>query len=314
MKNYQPLYTNGSVSNRFDRECKDRYDFFKSILSEYKRPFTVLDIGANLSYFGRRITEDFPLATVVSVEQDAEILTRGMSGYPLIGMNKKINSDLLRVWSTSEMFDVVFCLSIFHHLPKADALKAAVAAMSLGFEVFIEIPGKDDIVAGIRESNFALHELLENYNVRKEFFPSPTTRNVKRPTYIFNTFGKHIFTQWVNDCGGSPFNYNCTNRVVWNGKNKLPIFVHSSGYERAWIPGINLELLEKNNGYISGENMVSRLSRIKVEKPHGDINAHNVIVSRNDLHLIDYGHYNRTNDDEALLELLKVGSSIISVV
>lgn len=311
--NYQPLYTKEGVTNCFERDCKDRYTFLYNTFNKFKRPFTVLDIGANLSYFGRRILEDFPNATVISVEKDASILTRGMTGYPLLGLNTKIDSDIIKKWSTYEMFDVVLCLSVLHHLPKPEAIKTTIALLQLGFEVYIEIPGKEDIAAGIRESNFAVHELLENFNVPKAYFPSPTTRNVKRPTYMFTNFGKYVFAQWVNECGGSPFDYGVTNKVIWRGYDKVPLFLHSSGIERDWLPGINLHTLEHYNGYVSGESMSSRLAKIKLDKPHGDIVSHNVIVSKDVVKLIDYGHRNNHDDKMAFEDLIKIGDKIKTV-
>jgi len=58
---YQDKWIRGRVTQEGYRDCVKRYDIIKSFCSQYKRPFTVCDIGSNWNYFGLRLTEDFPL-------------------------------------------------------------------------------------------------------------------------------------------------------------------------------------------------------------------------------------------------------------
>lgn len=310
MYNYQPLYSNGEIANKYERECADRYAFFKTIFDKFKRPFSVLDIGANLSYFGRRIVEDYPLATVISVEKEEIFLNRGLKGQPLIGLNARVDAVNTKKWTSTEMFDVVLCLSVLHHFKKDDAIKSLISIMSLGFEVLVENPGKDDINAGIRETNLALHDYLESFIAPKVYFPSHTTKNVMRPTYLFTNFGKHIFTNWAVDYGENPFIHGVTNKVIWKGYKDFPLFCHFLGYERDWIPGINLNTLAEYKGCFGHTKLEDLIAQIKIARPHNDILPRNVIVSRDAMELIDYDHFETLSDEEGINKLYELKTKI----
>src|SRR5689334_12888770 len=68
VKTYQDQWLKGKLVAKGTRECANRYELIKNFCEQFKRPFTVLDIGANMSYFGIRLCEDFPECFVMAFE------------------------------------------------------------------------------------------------------------------------------------------------------------------------------------------------------------------------------------------------------
>ena len=119
MEQYQDIWIKGAVTPGI-RECAARYPVIKKVLEQYKRPFTVLDIGANLGYFSFRIAEDFPEATCVLIEskygKQLTQLGKDNESNNVIILNNTVTADKLSNLSKCEHFDVVLCLNIIHHL------------------------------------------------------------------------------------------------------------------------------------------------------------------------------------------------------
>ena len=57
---YQDIFINGETVATGYRMCAERYEAIKKVLDKYKRPITVLDIGASQGYFSFRIASDYP--------------------------------------------------------------------------------------------------------------------------------------------------------------------------------------------------------------------------------------------------------------
>src|SRR5678809_1716471 len=55
-------------------DIQDRYRYIRPVLEKYKRPFSLLDIGAFHADFSFQIARDFPQATCIAIEQDSYIL------------------------------------------------------------------------------------------------------------------------------------------------------------------------------------------------------------------------------------------------
>ncbi|HVX01191.1 MAG TPA: hypothetical protein VHA52_12275, partial [Candidatus Babeliaceae bacterium] len=63
---YQDIIINGKVVAKGSRECESRYQAIEVILKKYKRPITMLDIGASEGFFSFRAAQDG--ATCVMIE------------------------------------------------------------------------------------------------------------------------------------------------------------------------------------------------------------------------------------------------------
>lgn len=104
-----------------NRECAARYAVIRKFCAQFNRPFTVCDIGANMCYFGLRLTEDFPQCSVVAFEFDhfelrAAHLEKAGANRILL-LNRKLRLADLDILSAHHHFDVVLALSVLHHVP-----------------------------------------------------------------------------------------------------------------------------------------------------------------------------------------------------
>jgi 2-polyprenyl-3-methyl-5-hydroxy-6-metoxy-1,4-benzoquinol methylase len=121
---YQDKWARGRVIQQGYRECSDRYeivrDFCLRTFGE-RDGFTVRDIGANLCYFGLRLTEDFPLCTVTAYESNRKVIKAAKAHFAETG-NTSVDLqieclstfDALR-W---ERCDLALAMSVLHHMPE----------------------------------------------------------------------------------------------------------------------------------------------------------------------------------------------------
>lgn len=120
-KTYQDQWLNGRVTVKGTRECASRYEIIKSFCREYGNcAFSVCDIGANMSYFGLRLTEDFPKCSVMAFEYNnfdirAAHVKKNASNRLLL-LNRKLNTYDLSVLASCSRFDLVLALSVLHHV------------------------------------------------------------------------------------------------------------------------------------------------------------------------------------------------------
>ncbi len=120
MKTYQDQWVNGRLVTRGIRECASRYEIIKLVCERYTRPFTVCDIGANMCYFGLRLTEDFPYCSVIAFEYDNFAVraahVKKNNSTRLILLNRKLNLTDLCVLGSCCRFDIVLALNVLHHV------------------------------------------------------------------------------------------------------------------------------------------------------------------------------------------------------
>lgn len=141
---YQETYIKGALDHDFQRECASRYEAIKKVLDDFRRPFSVIDIGANMGYFSVRIAEDYPMATVVAVDDKAELpKIVQKNGYDnCCVIPKRFTAAEIKTLAECEAFDVVLALNVLHHMPQP--MKALEAMRSLGAILISETPGKGD--------------------------------------------------------------------------------------------------------------------------------------------------------------------------
>jgi tRNA1(Val) A37 N6-methylase TrmN6 len=102
LKRYQETWIKGSSQSiDFQRECASRYEPIKVVLEKYTRPFSVIDIGANIGYFSFRIAEDFPHATVIMVENKPDLYALCMANnlQNIIMLQTHLTGDHLQAFS-----------------------------------------------------------------------------------------------------------------------------------------------------------------------------------------------------------------------
>ncbi|NMC05238.1 MAG: methyltransferase [Candidatus Lokiarchaeota archaeon] len=144
---YQDEWVRGKVVSTGERDCAHRYDVIKSFLQRFQRPFTVLDIGANIGYFSFRIGEDFPDSIVVAIEGKPKFLSKlhdvakqnALDNVIVIG--RKLSVDDIDKLATLEHFDVVLGMSVIHHIYH-DPAEGLAAFLRLGDHVILELPNE----------------------------------------------------------------------------------------------------------------------------------------------------------------------------
>jgi hypothetical protein len=137
---YQDKWLKGKLVEKGTRECADRYKIIRDFCSEEygPEPFTVCDIGANMCYFGIRLTEDFPDCHVIAFEFDSfairEAHVKANGSDRLLLFRRKLSSTDIDSLSALCHFDVVLCLSVLHHA-KNDWLDSV---LRLGDNIIVE--------------------------------------------------------------------------------------------------------------------------------------------------------------------------------
>lgn len=140
---YQDTWLHGKLLAKGYRECAARYDAVKAICSTLRPNFQVLDIGANMCYFGIRLTEDFPQCSVLAFESDHFELRQEhvkANGNPRVELHKK----RLQVSDLAFLgrFDVILALSVLHHVKGGS--EAWIHAMrEHGHSVIVEMATSD---------------------------------------------------------------------------------------------------------------------------------------------------------------------------
>ncbi len=143
---YQDIIVNNMVLKRDMRDYEKRYDALKLILNKYKRPITVLDLGAGHGYFSFRIANDYQ-STCVMIEGNDRSSRMGDELLELCHLNSKLQNIVLLKTKISlpdlekladcEHFDVVLAFD-FINPEDAYAQRITDAILRLGDNIFIE--------------------------------------------------------------------------------------------------------------------------------------------------------------------------------
>ena len=275
MHKYQDVWVKGELLERGERDCAPRYEAIKKVAARFKRPFTVLDIGANLAYYSVRLAEDFD-CTVLAVEPGgwmASVLARN-DNPRVLGVSRALSLQDLRELADVEHFDLVLGLSVTHHFdaPFADVLREI---RRLGFATILELP---------TEAN-----ACGQASVKETFIPKDAKLLGMFDTHLGGTRPLVLVTDdnsalarsyWGSPVDGSPI----TIAADWKTKNKTIRDVTSD-----WVRGINLETwLQLRPVFPSREYVARLLVDSKPSEKHGDLNAWNVVLQGDGVRVIDF--------------------------
>lgn len=147
--NYQTIVVNGKIV--YDTEqvsggeqiIFDRYKGMKKVLDQYKRPFTVLDIGANNGFFSLKIAEDYDACCVMvdSSQRLTDICTLNTDRNKIIHFKKKFSLSDIKKLAKEEHFDVILVPYVLHHV-KDGWEKWFETLLTLGDQIILSIPCK----------------------------------------------------------------------------------------------------------------------------------------------------------------------------
>lgn len=117
---YQDTRINGTTIESGNRECEQRYFIIKEYCKTLNKSFSVLDIGANMSYFGLRLIEDFQCNVIAfefhQYESRLKIISQNKTN-KLMYLNRKVSITDLDILNSCSHFDVILALSVLHHVP-----------------------------------------------------------------------------------------------------------------------------------------------------------------------------------------------------
>ncbi|MES2273169.1 MAG: methyltransferase domain-containing protein [Chlamydiota bacterium] len=141
---YQDLLINGEMLKKgVGPDCPSRFEAIRPLLNRFKRPFTVLDIGANNGYFSLRILENYDATCILidGTERLQKICELNSEMGNLAYLKKFITADDIERLAQEEHFDVVLCFHVLHHV---DWRRFTSALFKLGDYVIIETPPVND--------------------------------------------------------------------------------------------------------------------------------------------------------------------------
>jgi len=302
MAQYQDIFKNGSVTKHGIRECESRYNVIKEYLKKFNRPFTVLDIGANLGYFSFRIAHDFPTAVCVMIEDHYSEkllnLCKENDLKNIIFLKQKVDVDHLKSLANCEHFDLVLALNVIHHIGTVSTSIDAIE--DLGDAVIIETPHYLDHGACGQENLEEIYKrVTNNYSILGSF---------SRHTSIHNSVlgllerkkEKLNLKYWDSK---KPFNNSAKIEATIHIKE----FIDSNKLEkRNWIPGINLRTYQYLNGiYPERTTLINSIEMLEYQN-HKDFVPWNLILSGNAVSIIDINdptHYLSTNATDQLKKI-----------
>jgi hypothetical protein len=151
---YQDIWAHGKLVELGQRECESRYaivKFFCHMNFRHLDHFTVCDIGANMNYFGIRLTEDFQQCHVMSFEfhqfnmREAHLKHSGTDRVMFI--ERKLSLNDINNLSAFCTFDLVLAMSVFHHLKTGERDHWLPALRNLGRYVIAEFAMQDSVRA-----------------------------------------------------------------------------------------------------------------------------------------------------------------------
>lgn len=309
---YQETWLKGKAADTpFQRECAVRYDVIKEQLKQFQRPFTVLDIGANMGYFTFRIAEDFPHSTVLAVDNRPELLHHALiNDYSNVAiLNRRVDGNELTLLASCEVVDVVLALNVLHHCEDWSRMFAAIRRMAV--LALVETPGPDDYRARAIERHGRVRERVAEFGGNPILVTqSHVTSNAERFMYAIKPNEHHELTRQTVDAEarGAP-------RMVETFVDATFTHAHikqAGRQERDFVPGFNLWNLAKLGVSYPVEPTVQRmlLDAVGHAEKDGtkldDLRPWNFIFNGGSLTPIDFGHktHNRSSDLERCQALL----------
>lgn len=313
---YQDTRVNARTVDTGERECAGRYAMVKPLVAAYTRSTTVVDLGAAQGYFGIRIAEDFPFASVVMIDRGDDLLPMLVANEleNTIGCKRQLTEADLENLADCEHFDVVLALSILHHLP--DPGRALRAVLRMGETIIIEVPGPADVGACGDSHGWLEQQVIDAGGEPIGTCPSHTTPGVDRTVYVVRRQKSGLRAPYIGAAakGAPPMRLH---QIISRPDAKvfnMPI----KNEARGWFPGVNLQTYLSMGGLYPPREEVAQLVEREVTRAlwagtdigfteirHKDVRPWNLVISGRYVTLIDWAD-DRQSDAEDDREGLKM--------
>lgn len=288
LEQYQDIWVKGEVKKPGVRRCSDRWGMIRDYAAQFKRPFTVLDIGANLGYFSLRLAEEFD-CTVVSVEgiygNWIKRVYEENENDRVILLQHVMSLDELKRLGEVEHFDLVLALSVAHHLGPWEKTQSVLR--SLGDHIIIEMATEPNACNG---QFVAQSSIPEDAKILGE---AQTHLGGTRPVFVLEGDAASIDKSYL---GTPEDDIDIEIRSTFDEKVAV-----QRGEEREWYRGINLRTFKSMWGsYPSKEKIVEMLKeeRERFAGIHGDLMTHNIILQGDGVKFIDAQDSRRATYDD----------------
>lgn len=142
---YQDILVNNEVIFKgVGPDCHSRYVAISEIISKYKRPIKVLDLGASNGYFSLKIAHDYDALCVMVDLSDrlCDICKLNDQVHNIIYLKKELSLSDLKILCQNEHFDVVLALNVVHHMEPWKEILDVI--FQLGDTVIVETPPAND--------------------------------------------------------------------------------------------------------------------------------------------------------------------------
>jgi hypothetical protein len=292
---YQDIVVNGVTIKEGVKDCEIRYPNIKAILDQYKRPVTVLDIGASEGYFSLRISKEYD-STCTMIEGDKTLLLPQIcqlnKADNVVVLEKFITPQDLSALGECEHFDLVIAFNVVHQLK--DQWKETIdALLTLGDHILIETPPPGCRTSANKENLPLIEEYLGQNKFGKVINQVPRYGRPGLPSPDQKYSNVYLFEMHKNvllkPTWGSPnirfypVNSTFTEKTIYKPRINRTI---------DWIKGINLWTFKNLNGVYPFKDQISSEIRRLSALPHPDFYPWNMVIQGNHLELIDWDDNN----------------------
>jgi hypothetical protein len=292
---YQDIIINGKIVQKGIRQCSERLPHIEELCNEFKRPFTLLDIGCAFGYFVFSLAPKFPDSTFVMIEggeveaKYLKQLCKLNNVNNVIFLNKHITPDDLIEIGNVEHFDIVLALNIVHHFDRG-ILEMMNIFNNIGEHVIMEFPVKGENSCNQEAINNFNFDLIEENGGKLIAKTSSHVGAIKRPMYYFYNKKENINSPyWKN----SPSSFE--RPIIESDLVNKTIEIKRKNFKDNFIHGINLFTFFNLNGvFPEKEIIVEQLQNINVDD-YADVRLWNFIISGKNIHAIDKIDNNTAN-------------------
>lgn len=326
---YQDCVINGKVVEQGERNGLPSYQVIKKVLNQYKRPFTVLDIGAAQGFFSFMIAHDYK-ATCVMVEGDydyqnhtsklLDLCQQNTSLSNIIFLKKLVSFDFLKNLSDCEHFDVTLALNFVHH-SGLNWKKTIDLLVEMGDNLILENPPSDELAMSKEENE--KRAKIDLYMQKlgaavigevERFNPSLSKSKIwwlhKTKIYLKR---RHVYwpppeyIKYVDDGKRHLIKSSYT-------KKELIKKINSTEIKCPWINGINLVTFLTFNGIYPSRNLIlQEIDKLKSAQVR-DWGLANMIISGKQLHLIDKNDFAYQADYQNLANFIESNLTLNSEI
>ena len=298
MEQYQDIWIKGKLVAKGVREVESRYLLIKQQAKKFKRPFTVLDIGANLGYFAIRLTEDFPDCTVVAIEgiygSWLKQTLKQNDNKRILLLQKTFKRTDLQALAEVEHFDMVLAMSVIHHIDGgfADVLETI---RSLGTTTIAEIATEDGACGQASVKSGFIPNDAEIVGYGKSHLNGPA-----RPVFVMKDKKDTLAKSYLH----TPRIGSHDLKIESNYFTKKKL---QRGKVEDWHRGINLRtFIDFKGAYPGKAHITELLQKAKPTEKHGDLTTHNTILQGDGVKFIDWfdPDVNKLNDEQTFQEIL----------